>query len=76
MSLKKGDLVRYHKKEVCISEEGMPTWIERIVTGVVVTDYDKYVKVISVFAEGRIQRIHISEVSLLKESKLDKPSGL
>jgi len=74
--MKKGDLVRYHKKEVCISEEGMPTWIERIITGVVVTDYDKCVKVISVFTEGRIQRIHISDISLLKRSKLDKPNGL
>tara|TARA_R110000764_G_scaffold150140_1_gene237772 strand:+ start:336 stop:557 length:222 start_codon:yes stop_codon:yes gene_type:complete len=69
MNLKKGDLVRYHKKEVYISEEGMPTWIERIATGVVVTNYDKYVKVISVFTEGRIQRIHISDVSLLKKNK-------
>ena len=74
--MKKGDLVRYHKKEVCISEEGMPTWIERIVTGVVVTDYDKYIKIISVFAEGRIQRIHISDVSLLKKNKLTKSNGL
>jgi|TARA_R110000824_G_scaffold313270_1_gene500104 hypothetical protein len=74
--MKKGDLVRYHKKEVCISEEGMPTWIERIVTGVVVTDYDKYIKIISVFAEGRIQRIHISDVSLLKKNKHIKPTGL
>jgi uncharacterized Rossmann fold enzyme len=74
--MKKGDLVRYHKKEVCISEEGMPTWIERIVTGVVVTDYDKYIKIISVFAEGRIQRIHISDVSLLKRNKLTKSNGL
>jgi len=69
MNLKKGDLVRYHKKEVYISKEGMPTWIERIATGVVVTNYDKYVKVISVFTEGRIQRIHISDVSLLKKNK-------
>ena len=74
--MKKGDLVRYHKKEVYISEEGMPTWIERIVTGVVVTDYDKYIKIISVFAEGRIQRIHISDVSLLKKNKLTKSNGL
>ena len=76
MSLKKGDLVRYHKKEMYISEEGMPTWIERIITGVVVTDYDKYIKVISVFAEGRIQQIHISDISLLKKNKYQKPTGL
>ena len=49
MSLKKGDLVRYHKKEMYISEEGMPTWIERITTGVVVKNpFDpKYPEVVN-----------------------------